>query len=520
MRSQSEANNLVNKRCEELNYRCSEFKYIGTDKTMLPLTCNNGHSWCTTSFDSFVNRNTRCNHCNVKTKCSQESSYKIVKKHCDELNYKFKDFVFTNVDDTKIEITCDKNHKWIVSYYNFTHSKKKCATCNKINANTRKLSNEVVFEKVDAICKDKKFTYEPFTYTTALKTIINLKCEFGHEWSTKYNTLINSGCGCPDCGGSKRKTQQSVVNNILNHCKTKNWTFNNEKDFVYSNVYSRLSITCNCGHSWNPTYQSFSLIGSGCPKCAGCAKLTQEEAFQKVNTVCENKKFSFKDFKYIGNKDTVVNITCENGHEFEIGFNHLVSHQYGCAVCSGQVIAQEDAEKKVKTICQIYGYSYETFTYKNHNTKLVLKCHCGNTWETCTYSNFVCNHRGCPECSGQNQKIAYISLISDGDIPIGLKYGIEKVIGSRIYVQNKKSIYDISRIKSFEFQNSDGCKNAEAECKKLFSKDNKKKLGRLGIITRNEMPDGHTETTYIKNIDVIIEIYKKYGGVEVGNSAI
>jgi hypothetical protein len=42
-----------------------------------------------------------------------------------------------------------------------------------------------------------------------------------------------------------------------------------------------------------------------------------------------------------------------------------------------------------------------------------------------------------------------------------------------------------------------------------------KKELETGIIPKQELPDGYTETTYIYNLDKIKQIYMEYGGVEI-----
>ena len=76
------------------------------------------------------------------------------------------------------------------------------------------------------------------------------------------------------------------------------------------------------------------------------------------------------------------------------------------------------------------------------------------------------------------------------------------------FVITSYSIHYTKLYEVWEFPNVDSCKNAEKEVKKSLY---------CGIFTKAEIPDGWTETTSIKSIEQIIQIYKKYNGTYVSN---
>lgn len=129
-------------------------------------------------------------------------------------------------------------------------------------------------------------------------------------------------------------------------------------------------------------------------------------------------------------------------------------------------------------------------------------------------TNLLSNNIGCSECSGNNQMYSYIHLVSDKSTPYCLKYGIETILGNRVIQQNSRSKLEITSLCSFKFNSVNDCRNAENECKKIFQKENNNKLHRIGFCTKNEMKDGYSETTSIDNMDKIIAIYEKWGGVK------
>lgn len=106
----------------------------------------------------------------------------------------------------------------------------------------------------------------------------------------------------------------------------------------------------------------------------------------------------------------------------------------------------------------------------------------------------------------KNQRQSYINLISDGQLPVAIKFGIAKDYKSRIPRQNKRSIYDVTNLKAWEFPTKESCILAELECKQTLT---------CGVVARGEMPDGFSETTHVYNLDKISEIFEKHGGITI-----
>lgn len=107
-------------------------------------------------------------------------------------------------------------------------------------------------------------------------------------------------------------------------------------------------------------------------------------------------------------------------------------------------------------------------------------------------------------CGPNKQNFAYINLLSDGSVPIAIKFGISSKPDVRLAQQNIQCIFDMTEFAHWKFDETTKCREAETLCKNLLQ---------TKVLSREEMPDGWTETTYISNIDKIIEIYESLGGV-------
>jgi len=129
---------------------------------------------------------------------------------------------------------------------------------------------------------------------------------------------------------------------------------------------------------------------------------------------------------------------------------------------------------------------------------------CKTTVET-LYSTLKQGGLSC-ECSSYNQKFSYIHLIKDYDLEIGLKFGISNDVHRRFMGQQNMTNLLMENIGVWEFESSVDCKKAERVLKNTMD---------CGVISKELFPDGHSETTYLNNIDNIIKVYEEYGGIKL-----
>lgn len=376
---------------------------------------------------------------------------------------------------------------------------------------TQEEANKLVFDA----CERKNYTFKSFVYNNR-NTRIDVHCNVcGYEWDILFENLTRNPCGCPDCAGLVKRTQEQAENEVRQKCNERNYKFGK---FVYVNNQTKIPLICHCGYEWvSCSFSKFVHGNRGCPRCSKKIQLTQEEATKKVDAKCKENNYLYKEFSYIGVDDTRLFLICHCGYDWNCSFDKFVNSGTGCPKCGGRLqLTQEEAEERVLSKCKEHNYTYKPFCYLTNETKISLICHCGYEWD-CRYSLFVMpNGTGCPKCShNDGQLYSYIHSITDDDGNlISVKYGIETTINSRNKSQNKLSNYNISVLNTYKYITVEQCKNAEKECIKLFQKENKELFGRKGYITKEEMRDGWTETTSVSNIEKIISIYEKWGGIK------
>lgn len=219
---------------------------------------------------------------------------------------------------------------------------------------------------------------------------------------------------------------------------------------------------------------------------------------------------------YIKSK-TKIELLCEKHGTWTTNRIALfLSEGCGCPQCGNDkcsyINLKSDAEHItdfIKTGCFSYGTKFWRSNRENakgYSTSYWwMECpDCGSIGEG--YSGDLKKGLRCCDCSNSRQKVAYINSIKYQELFIGVKFGISNNPQNRIKQQNSVSICDIEEVYLYRFQNKQSCRAAERECKQTLV---------CGVVDKQLMPDGWTETTYPYNIDKIIEIYEKHGGVRI-----
>lgn len=276
-------------------------------------------------------------------------------------------------------------------------------------------------------------------------------------------------------------------------------------DFVYINKRTKGHCLCKlCGHKWMATADSI-LGGRGCNSCGhksqGAKNNMNTDQFISKAKLKHGSRYDYSLVEYTKaiNK---VKIICKDHGEFE---QAAYAHVYGqgCLVCSGKL--HLNSKQYANKATKIHGgkYDYSKVNYVNSLTKISITCIVHGEFMQVPSSHL--QGIGCPKCKGNIQKQAYINLVSDGVVDLALKFGIANNSDSRVYDQNRKSKLLVTQLAVWEFPSVDMCKNAE----RMVKSTNKQ------ILTKEDLPDGYTETSSLSDLEHIIRIYEEFGGVRI-----
>ena len=157
------------------------------------------------------------------------------------------------------------------------------------------------------------------------RTRVDVMCNVcGNTFSPKASSLY-MGHGCPYCAGTVGKTTEQFVDEMS--VKNPNVKILGK----YRNSKAKIETQClRCDYIWTPTPNTL-LRGSGCPKCSGLMRKTQEEF---VREMAEKHPTVTVVGEYINNR-IKVKCFCNKCKTYFFNTPHaMLSNGNGCSNCT------------------------------------------------------------------------------------------------------------------------------------------------------------------------------------------
>lgn len=259
-------------------------------------------------------------------------------------------------------------------------------------------------------------------------------------------------------------------------------------------------------------YASFLKKGHSCKYCKmeRTRSLSEDQDFKTARNLCESSGYIFMGwFEEYKGKDSFCRISCNTHGEWTTtSFLSLKYNKTGCPQCARERIGnscKKDDEHFLHKINEAFKDNpiscerVDSYYWKCE----CIKCGCAKTDHI---SNFVAGKFACDCGYLKNQRYAYISIIKDGEDFKALKFGISKNVNRRLKEQDLSCIYSVTNYGVWEFPDREKLLNAEKNCKQLLE---------TSVLTEMELKDGYSETTYVKNLETIVEIYEYFGGIRI-----
>lgn len=211
-------------------------------------------------------------------------------------------------------------------------------------------------------------------YTTA-RTKMHFKCSIDqYEWTATPDSLLHSK-GCPKCNHYVKKTYEEFMEAF----KSNNPHYKDIEILEYRNTGKR-NVSCRCkidGHEWDMSYLLL-LKGSGCYKCGGTMRLTNDEFLRRSYSINPNIEI-LEEYK---NQHTKIKCRCKiDNHEW-FPLPQSLMRGHGCPKCSqrkASVNYRKSHEKFIEEMKVIHP-DYEILdTYECNKSVLRYKCNvCGD----------------------------------------------------------------------------------------------------------------------------------------------
>lgn len=291
------------------------------------------------------------------------------------------------------------------------------------------------------------------------------------------------------------------------------------RDAGHKVYITRCTLCCKDSELFGEGYfRSFKgHLRAGCLPC-GCSNYTKWSKEQYV-ILCQRsaEELGYKFLGFVGEwkaSKTKVDLQCRyHGNWTRCVIHHLLSSKAGCPDCFAINIGKQNTKPDQVMISSFHAsgaFHPDTKFWRSerednlgHKRYWLMSCpECGSVGESIS-SNLQLGQRSCA-CNNHRQQECYINLIIDDYNITAIKFGVARDSKQRIKQQDYKSTYTLKQYRVYTFPSVHQCRQAERECKKELE---------CGVVLKRDMPDGYTETTWVYNLDKIIEIYERNGGI-------
>ena len=177
--------------------------------------------------------------------------------------------------------------------------------------------------------------------------------------------------------------------------------------------HRRVWFVCAHGHAWEAKIDAVTLMGSGCPYCAG------KRAIPGETDLATLRPDLLEQWDYERNTVDPTEITlaahdkvwwkCELGHSWKaVVFSRTRENAAGCPYCTGRLVLpgfNDLATLKPNVAKEWYqplnGDLTPDKVTLGSNKKVWWQCSDGHVWQACVYSRTRAKGTGCPVCSGK-----------------------------------------------------------------------------------------------------------------------
>ena len=185
---------------------------------------------------------------------------------------------------------------------------------------------------------------------------------------------------------------------------------------VTAGSHKKVWLICERGHEWETQVDAVTMLGSGCPYCAGKRAIPGETDLesQRIDLMEEwdFEKNTIKPQEIMVASHDKVWWKCEKGHSYRAAvFSRTKENGTGCPYCSGRLVLpgfNDLATLQPKLAEQWYQPLNGTLTPDavtlGSNKKVWWQCSSGHVWEAYIYARTKPNGTGCPVCAGRGKQ--------------------------------------------------------------------------------------------------------------------
>lgn len=327
--------------------------------------------------------------------------------------------------------------------------------------------------EIETRLSDRNYTMVDKGEFKNTKSKMTFRCESGHEWVAQLTHVVNNHSGCPVC------IVENVRKDQFARLAEKGFTLLDE----YSTTRSNARFRCSNGHIFT---KLINIVLNKEHKCSECNE-------SRLTTEIINNRYAHKHIEMLDNYTdgarSKYRFRCSEGHEWKSRADSAT-----CVICDGTRLSKEEVNERIKhKNVELVG------DFVNALTKTEFRCMtCSSEWSTTPAS--VIHQSSCPSCSTKGfnvSKKAHGYILDFGHfIKFGISTNVERRLTKhRSHNPAHKVIY------TKEFVSGKDARRWENSVKKTFG---------CKFVTKDECPDGWTETLCSKKIDELISFTMGY----------
>lgn len=231
---------------------------------------------------------------------------------------------------------CSCSYVWEATYNNISAGKG-CPLCGGSLPKNEKAYHDVA--------KDKSITWIGEVLPPNVKTKTAWRCDKGHTWESTYDSVRNSGQGCPQCGveiRSKKRRAKSDFYKKLAQRKGLKWLGPLPK-----NHQGKTWWQCPVGHKWEASTVALKHTRL-CPICNNRYPKTQDD----YCALAKEKGIEWISASIPKTVQCKTKWRCNKGHEWRATYDSIT--RSGCPICY-----ESKGESRISQVLDRLGVKYQ-----------------------------------------------------------------------------------------------------------------------------------------------------------------
>ena len=253
---------------------------------------------------------------------------------------------------------------------------------------------------------------KPTDITSGSRKKLWWRCERGHEWQAAAYSL-RAGTACPYCSGRLAICGETDLAAVYPQL-VKMWSPRNQllPTEVTAASHKKVWWVCEKGHEWEAQIDAVTVMGSGCPYCAGKRAIPGET---DIATLCPELMAQW-DFEKNTVKPEELTVSahdkvwwkCDLSHSWKaVVYSRTRESGSGCPYCTGKLVLAgfNDLGTLRPMLAKQWHQSLNgdlrpQDVTLGSNKKVWWRCAEGHVWQSVVYSRTRKKGTGCPVCAG------------------------------------------------------------------------------------------------------------------------